>query len=245
MSFATKTEKGKRRANEDNCLAVSCGFGFFIAVADGMGGHSGGAIASGLAISTLTDSSYTTAKIKNCEDYLVDVYTLANKKIFSEALSNPACAGMGTTLVSAIVSGEKYYAANVGDSRLYLYRNGSDSVRPITQDHSYVQELVRSGLITPEEARVHPNRNLITRAVGTSSVVAVDTFSGELYDGDLLLLCSDGLHGVLTNDDILDSILEIHDLGELCDSLIQLALKKGSKDNITIAVYLHDGVVDG
>ncbi|MDD3401667.1 MAG: SpoIIE family protein phosphatase, partial [Eubacteriales bacterium] len=118
---------------------------------------------------------------------------------------------------------------------------GSVYLQPITRDHSYVQELVRCGLITAEEAKVHPNRNLITRAVGTSEILDVDTFSGDLYDGDVLLLCSDGLHGVLSDEELYSGITKFDDLDELCEYLVKLALKKGSKDNITVAVYRYDG----
>lgn len=240
MSFATKTEKGKRPSNEDNCLAVSFDLGVLIAVSDGMGGHAAGAVASELTIKSLL-SAIKGQHSMSCENFLSQAYKSANKIVYDRSKEVEQYSGMGTTLVAAIARQDAFFAANVGDSRLYLYRSAAQSIIPITHDHSYVQELVSCGLITAEEAKVHPNRNLITRAIGTASSVDVDLFSQYLYDDDMLILCSDGLCGVVSDDQINDYVRKIRDLDELCDALIQLALANGSRDNITVAIYRHDG----
>lgn len=240
MSYTTKTEKGLRISNEDNCLALPFDLGVFLAVADGMGGHAAGAVASELTIKSLYNG-LRSPHSEDCGKLLRELYYTANRVVYSTSVNSPKCNGMGTTLVSVIIKPDMFFAANVGDSRLYLYRRSSDCILPVTTDHSYVQELVSNGIITPDEAKVHPNRNLITRAIGTSDLIDVDLYFDYLYDDDLLLLCSDGLHGVVSCDELLEKIHEHDDPDELCDELIALALANDSRDNITVAVYINDG----
>ncbi|MDO4564344.1 MAG: Stp1/IreP family PP2C-type Ser/Thr phosphatase [Clostridia bacterium] len=240
MSYATKTEKGPRIHNEDNCLALQFDLGVFLAVADGMGGHSAGAVASELTVKSVYEG-IRSPHSDNCEALLKELFKNANRTVFSASKQAPNYAGMGTTLVCAIAKRDMFFAANVGDSRLYLYRNASGVLFPVTVDHSYVQELVNLGLITAEEARVHPHRNLITRAVGTADLVDLDLFFDYLYDDDILILCSDGLHGVVGESELLDAIKRKPDVDSLCDELIRLALENDSRDNITVAIYKNDG----
>ena len=146
---------------------------------------------------------------------------------------------MGCTLVAAILEPERFIAANIGDSRLYHF-NGTE-LRQITHDHSYVAELVRRGVITEEEANTHPQRNIITRAVGTESRVSADIFCCDWKTGDLLLLCSDGLSGVLNNAEMASCLVNCSDLDAACETLIRRALDAGSRDNITVVLAVNDG----
>lgn len=240
MSFAVKTEKGKRPTNQDNCLALPLNGGVMLVVSDGMGGHAAGERASELAIDTLKD--YMLSSIPPYDGQCLGRgFMLANSEVYRHANENPCFMGMGTTLVAAAIVDGWYTAANVGDSRLYHYHSKDNTITPITHDHSYVHELLRCGLITVEQARVHPNRNLITRAIGSFAEVDVDTFENELLSGDMLILCSDGLHGVVTDDELLKCIESEPNLDSLCERLIELALCNDSRDNITVAIYRQEG----
>lgn len=233
MKWAGKTETGKRPHNEDSYFVGTMDGRTVAAVSDGMGGHRAGEVASSLAIETLrTALGFAAGAIegKTLSDALVE----ANRVVFEKASNNDAMYGMGATLVCAAVFPDRFLAANVGDSRMYLLHN--DSIRQITHDHSYVAELVRRGVITHEEARTHPRRNLITRAIGAEPNVKVDLFADDWADGDTLLLCSDGLSGSLTDSEIAFILLAEPDPEKACDTLISRALQNGSTDNITVVL---------
>jgi protein phosphatase len=159
---------------------------------------------------------------------------LANRAVFQRSRSDPGCRGMGTTLVAAFVSAGEAHILNVGDSRCYLI-SGS-RVRQVTEDHSLVEELVRMGRLTEEEARVHPNRNIITRALGTEHQVRGDLFSEHLEPGERLLLCSDGLSNMVEDDQIFRIVHSAGSLQEAGKKLIDAANRAGGKDNISVVL---------
>ncbi len=233
MIFALCTHIGQTRSrNEDSAYIPAPGGSMFIAVADGMGGHNAGEKASAIAIETLTEGlsgeNLLPAKA------LVSAVREANAVIFAYAKSNPACRGMGTTLTAAVFEDNLIYTANVGDSRAYLLSGGTLS--QLTVDHSLVEELVMSGQITREQAEVSPQRNIITRALGTSSGVNVDIFETVWNGGDILLLCTDGLTTHLSNADIKAVLERGGTLQERADALVALANERGGRDNITVAL---------
>ncbi len=246
LTYACRTDVGlTRKQNEDNfCAPVQSTdpeiTPALFAVADGMGGHRGGKMASQLAVDTLRSSYGAAASDKTEEQKIVKAVQDANLKIFETSAVVPEYFGMGTTLTSLIVSGGKAIVGHVGDSRLYHYRSGR--LTQVTLDHSLVAQAVREGILTEEQARVHPQRNIITKALGTHSDLDVDTAHVELQRDDLLLLASDGLHGLVEDRDLSDLIKEAgRDLEKLTESLVQAALDRGGIDNVTIVVVRFDG----
>ena len=237
MKFAGKTETGLRPQNEDSFMLLHADGLNAVAVSDGMGGHQAGEIASRLAVETLYDS--LSSNHSDPEAALSSAFAAANKAVHTRASMNDEMYGMGCTLVAALLEQDRFIAANVGDSRLY-YFDGT-KLTQITHDHSFVAELVRRGAITPEEAKTHPRRNLITRAVGTEKRVAADIFSCEWKQNDMLLLCSDGLCGVLEDAEMAAFLRNSTDLDATCSALISRALSAGSRDNITVVLAKNDG----
>lgn len=232
MKYAAKTDIGKRAHNEDSFLLPKGETPpLLFSVADGMGGHAAGAVASNIAVETLGAKDVVFTKEHELEQ-LKSAVEHANLSVFEAAEKDHTLRGMGTTLVSALILGKNYLAANVGDSRIY-YFNGK-SLERVTIDHSLVEQLVLSGLITREEARFHPRRNIITRAVGLSPLVDIDVFEREWNVDDILLLCSDGLHGALEENEISEVLSSERTLEEMCDVLVQTALSNGGTDNITL-----------
>lgn len=201
-------------------------------VADGMGGHQAGEIASAAAVELVIAHYYGDAsrEITAC---LARAFYAANQQLHNQAEVDASKRGMGTTLVAAVILGNKVYIANVGDSRAYLIN--SKGITQITEDHSWVEEQVRAGLLTPEQARRHPQRNLVTRALGSRPTVEVDLFEGEIGEGDTLLLCSDGLTGRVEDPEIADLILDLPPQ-EAASRLVALANERGGNDNITLLI---------
>ncbi len=241
MIYAFRTEKGFRKQNEDACRIPNEGDKPLVIVADGMGGHLAGSIASRTAVDTIC--SYVENSNDDCSSTLMlrRAVNYANRSIFDAAQLNDDCSGMGTTIVLALLGVRSVSCAHVGDSRLYLF-DGKRLVRK-TKDHSYVQELVDSGNITDEQAMTHPQRNILTRAVGTSRFEKVDVNTFEWKLNDMLLLCSDGLHGSVA-DSVIESILRSEsDLLKCCDSLVETALNSGSRDNITVVIVKNTEVI--
>jgi len=224
MKAVYRTDIGKvRKANEDNLLVAPP----LYAVADGMGGHKGGKEASALAVSILKEALKGKEPDK---ELLLTAIEAANRRIFEKQEDDENLEGMGTTL-SVIWAGEKdALIGHVGDSRVYLLRGGN--LAQLTQDHSLVAELMKNGYITAKEAEEHPYRNVITRALGTSKNVLADVFKVPFHHGDRWLICSDGLHGMLTYDLLLTAMLH-GDLEKAADELLAQALKNGGKDNIS------------
>ena len=238
------SDKGPVRSeNQDRGAAVRlksprCSI---LVVCDGMGGANSGSLASTIAMETYLDRiKRLLAAGKDLStslpQWMQESCAAANAAVFERG-SNPAHAGMGTTLVSAVVKGRTAEIINVGDSRAYLIRGRK--ITCITRDHSVVAELVASGSLTPEEAAVHPNRNMITRAVGVEPAVEPDGYTLRLRRGDRLLLCSDGLSNTLTETELFSYARCSRDAAMVCQALIDLAVEKGARDNVTAAVAIY------
>lgn len=237
MKYAAITETGKRKQNEDSCFVMPTKVGWVAAVSDGMGGHSAGETASRISVDTLRD--WLSIPDSDAESALLRAFQQANDEVCKLSRSDPAMYGMGATLVAVVATENSFVAANVGDSRLYLKHR--DELRQVTHDHSFVEELVRRNIITKEEARLHPRRNIITRSIGTDDELQVDLFGMDWEAGDQLLLCSDGLCGVLDDAALLLHLNSSDDPETVCTHLIQAALALGSTDNITAVLLVHDG----
>lgn len=208
--------------------------GYILIVADGMGGHNAGEVASKMATEIIS-REYFNQKNGDVEKNLAKVLALANKNIFEKASSQKAFSGMGTTCTVLVVKDRDIYYGHVGDSRAYIQKG--DSIMQITEDHTYVQELVKNGEITAEEAAVHPKRNILTNAMGTKSEMRIDTGKSKYkFDkNDRLLLCSDGLYDYL-NDRELKDILAEGELKSAANIMVQQAKARGGHDNITVVL---------
>jgi protein phosphatase len=235
----------RREANEDAYL-VDLERGL-VAVADGMGGHAAGEVASRLAIETLQSSLEATAAgdgPEEAEQALVRAIQAANQRIAEEIQTRDSLRGMGTTLVAALCHGEHLVVAHVGDSRAYLVR--SKTIERLTTDHSWVNEQVQLGILSEEEAHRHPFRNVITRALGSADPVAVDAMRRTLREGDTLLLCSDGLNGLVADEVILERVLAAgDDLDRAARSLVDEANAAGGDDNVTVVLLSLRGESEG
>ena len=238
MNYYTASDTGRIRAqNEDFCFASDHPVGILqnlFIVCDGMGGHNAGEYASESAVRLMLQQIRTTKKAYDPYDALGQGIEAANRTIHQRSIDDPTKAGMGTTLVAATVFQQKLYAANVGDSRLYLYEG--TTFRQVTRDHSYVAEMVRKGLINREEARHHRDRNKITRAVGVLDEVRVDFFDAEVAEGTQILLCTDGLTGMLHDEEIAGVLSTDNDVRHKSETLVRMANEKGGKDNITVVL---------
>lgn len=225
-----------RETNEDSFV---CQPPLFV-VADGMGGHVAGEVASRMAAETVSARFAAAAAGEEPTALLSEAITAANEKVYRLAQEDSERAGMGTTLTAAFVAGAVLYWGHVGDSRLYLLRGGELS--QVSEDHSLVSELVRKGSITAEEALTHPHRNILTRAVGTGDRVKVDTGSFELAAGDKILLCTDGLTNMVADGDIAAALSRDDDGAALLAHLVARANDAGGLDNIT-AILVCFGAV--
>ncbi len=231
-AWAALTDVGRVRShNEDAVLADPPLF----AVADGLGGHEAGEVASQIAVETLRDH----APRKADANALARAVRAANREVIRAAQEGIGRSGMGTTITAAIVDGLDVVVAQVGDSRAYLMRDGV--LTRITQDHSMVADLIRTGQLTEAESRTHPNRSVITRALGTDPNMYADTFEVEAEPGDRLLLCSDGLTGMLTDDTISHLLQASGDPSVTARTLIDAANEAGGVDNISVIVVDIEG----
>jgi PPM family protein phosphatase len=226
---ASKTDVGRQRhTNEDNFYDEPPLF----AVADGMGGAQAGEVASEMAIDQFVQARDSEAP---AEQQLEQLAKAANRKIWDMAQADSRHAGMGTTLTAAMLDGQHVAVGHVGDSRLYLFRNGQ--LERMTRDHSLVEEFVRQGRLTREEAEKHPQRSVITRALGPEGDVDVDTFRIPAREGDVFLLCSDGLSGMVSDSDM-ESIMSAGDgLDATVRNLVEAANENGGRDNITAVLF--------
>lgn len=209
--------------------------GQMLIVADGMGGHQAGEVASKMAADIISREYFKQTGNGSVEKNLAKVFALANKNIFEMSRSNKAYSGMGTTCTTLVVIDQTVYYAQVGDSRAYIQKG--DSILQITEDHTYVQELVKSGDISPEEAATHPKRNILTNAMGTKPDLRIDTGKCSLAfeNNDRLLLCSDGLYDYL-NDNELSDILSKKLLKDAAEYMVNQAKIRGGHDNITVVL---------
>jgi len=238
----------KRGHNEDNYL-INEEMNLFV-VADGMGGHAGGEYASAIAVNTVEEivaalevdeSSLdeVTDPVQIPRQKLTHAIRLAGRRIFEKAKEQPEYHGMGTTAVVVLIEAGNAFIAHVGDSRVYMMRE--NRIEQVTEDHSLIAEKVRHGLITPEEAKNHRMRNVITRSLGYQEDVEVDLTVRALRRGDQFLLCSDGLSGHVEDDEMQDHMLNYRPQ-EACRRLIELACARGGEDNITIVITRVEAV---
>ncbi|MCI0636804.1 MAG: Stp1/IreP family PP2C-type Ser/Thr phosphatase [Actinobacteria bacterium] len=220
-----------REGNEDSLLIVEP----LYAVADGMGGHRGGEVASTLALETVQQL------FEQRLGSLADQVAEANRAVFERSRNDRSVSGMGTTLTAALVDGNRVHLAHVGDSRAYLFRGGELSL--LTEDHTLVHKMVVEGEITTEEAETHPHRSILTRALGVDQSVIVDVGDIAVADGDRILLCSDGLTGMVTDGQIREILAEAPEPQEAVDRLVTVANRAGGIDNITAIVldFSDDG----
>jgi PPM family protein phosphatase len=230
----------RRRRNEDTYV---CDPPLF-AVADGMGGAQAGALASRLAAAALRGEGTAPGDGVTAETRVAELIQEANRRVHERASEDERASGMGTTMTVAIVESDRVAIGHVGDSRAYLIRNGT--LGQLTEDHSLVAELVRSGKLSPEEAETHPQRSVITRVLGQDPNVDVDTFSVPAREGDLFLLCSDGLTSMVADEDILQ-IVEKHraDLDAAAGALVRAANRGGGEDNVTVVFFEIAGDANG
>jgi PPM family protein phosphatase len=226
----------KRRHNEDSYVIEPPLF----VIADGMGGAKAGEVASGLAVSAVETERSDGATGEQRVTALIEE---ANRRVFRRASEDREAYGMGTTMTVALVEDDRVAFGHVGDSRAYLIREGQ--LDQLTDDHSLVAELVRGGKLTPEEAESHPQRSVITRALGTEPDIDVDTFTVEAEPGDVFMLCSDGLTTMVDDETILDAV-EQHrpDLREAAKALVNAANRGGGEDNITVIFFEVDAAED-
>jgi PPM family protein phosphatase len=234
---AGRTDVGRQRTANEDSLAVRPPL---FAVADGMGGAKAGEVASAVAVEAVETARESNEPV---EAQLADIVRDANRRIYDLAVADESRRGMGTTLTLAKVHDDEVSLAHVGDSRAYRMRDGE--LMQLTRDHSLVAELERSGQITAEAAEHHPQRSIITRALGPEPDVEVDTYTLTGRDGDLFLICSDGLTSMISDDEVGSILRSAHSLDEAADSLVRAANQSGGKDNITVILFrLGEGEPD-
>ena len=245
MEVAFKSDVGQIRShNEDNGGLIHNKEGFVLAVvADGMGGHQAGDVASQMTIEILSNKWRETEALStptSIEAWLNEAVNDVNAQIFEHAKNNPQCQGMGTTLVAVVCTNQFITYAHIGDSRAYLM-NGETFIQK-TIDHSLVNELVRSGQITELEAENHPRRNVLLRALGTEEKVKIDIETINWDEGSFILLCSDGLSNKVTDEEMFQVVQkEATSLDEKVTTLVTMANERGGEDNISIALVYHNG----
>ena len=245
MEFAGKSDKGLLRSQNEDAFCIigggADGAPLLLVVADGMGGHLAGDIASQTAISVISESiekkPFEAQGKESVDNRLLELFQTANDRIYEKSRTEPGCYGMGTTLIIAVICGGRLAVAHIGDSCAYYLRSGA--MTKITTDHSYVEELIRIGSLTREEAARHPKRNVITRVVGCVGRVSADLHWVDLLEGDRVLLCTDGISKMLTESEIAGAIADSSDPDEICGRLVSKSNSKGGIDNITVLVYLH------
>jgi protein phosphatase len=244
MSIGYQSDIGRVRAQDEDSLAIVDISTMYLSqdtrrilmiVADGMGGHTKGDVASRLIVETLTRelSPYLLDADGNYEAHLHSSLLHANQVILAHVATHPADHGMGSTASIALIDDRHLYIGHVGDTRVYLIRN---QIIQVTTDHSTVQHLIDQGVITHEQARTHPRRNEVTRALGIQFHVDIDTHSLRLETGDYVLLCCDGLSNEVRDAEIRDRVLQSTNAQHACNMLVDLANKRGGRDNISITI---------
>lgn len=229
MHVSALSDVGLTRKNNEDSFFV-CAPHLFI-VADGMGGHEAGEVASRMAVAAIQEYVFN-HKQDTIEDLLKEAIREANRRIFAEAAERSGCQGMGTTVSAAYIKNNVLYWGHVGDSRIYLIREGTG--RLLTEDHSLVWQLMKQGELSEEEASSHPRRNVLIRAVGTESEAEIDVGKAALMPGDQIVLCTDGLTNLLAGEEIADLATRSADPDETVKQLINLAKDRGGFDNITV-----------
>ncbi|MBR4953303.1 MAG: Stp1/IreP family PP2C-type Ser/Thr phosphatase [Oscillospiraceae bacterium] len=235
------TDRGCVRKENQDAFKISTIDGADVVTAvlcDGMGGAQAGSVASQMACDAFmfhaANSIDEKSTVKDMNAILTEAVRYANVKVYDKSFADFTCMGMGSTLVAIALNSKRAMVCNVGDSRAYLY-NGS-VVEQITHDHSLVEEMVERGKITREEAESHPNKNVITRAIGVEATVKCDIFDLKLRDGDKVLLCSDGLTNLVSDEEIASVLMKNPELENACLKLVTLALQRGAPDNVTVVL---------
>ena len=236
MEVGFKTDKGKRRKNNEDACFVIPNKNVYI-LCDGVGGHNSGEVASRKTVSGIAeyvnDNSLDDVKtFRTVKTYFNNCVQKINYEIMTEARSSVENRGMATTLVVSYFRGSKLYVLNVGDSRAYILRNGE--LKQITEDHTYVNSLIKAGVITEEQAEAHENKNMITRAIGADYSVQADFFQAVVHPGDIVLMCSDGLYGEVHDEKMAELLQQDKSMNDICTDLVDLANKNGGGDNITL-----------
>ncbi|MCR4669075.1 MAG: Stp1/IreP family PP2C-type Ser/Thr phosphatase [Clostridia bacterium] len=235
MDVGFKTDKGKRRNNNEDAFFVLRNDGVFI-VADGVGGNNSGEIASRTAVNEVAqfveDRSPKELRGKALREYFIKAVRGANFRVYDMAQRYIENSGMATTMVIAYIEGSRLLVCNVGDSRAYVY--GGGVLRQITEDHTYVNALVKAGVISKDQAMKHEDKNMITKAIGAENDVEPDIFELELMDGDCVLLCTDGLYGEVKEEDIAGIFAKGGSMTDTCAELVDAANDGGGSDNITV-----------
>jgi len=230
-----------REHNEDSFLIIKEFYPKFcvFAVADGMGGHNAGEVASSMAVQQIAEYIKRNIDSINLEDkeiqnLIENAILYANEKVYKTSILKSNYLGMGTTLSMILAKNNRIYIGHVGDSRIYLIRD--NVILRLTEDHSLVAELIKAGTIKPEEANSHPQKNVITRALGTEYTIESDVSQWDLQNNDIILICTDGLSNVVCEEDMAYILLNTSDLNEACEVLINKANESGGFDNITAVV---------
>lgn len=240
LRVGSLTDVGKVREINQDYLASYPGHGLFI-VADGMGGHLAGEKASQGAVEAIT-RALTPEAVANANGQMAELIQsaiqAANREIVQASLQDSSMRGMGTTATVAVAQGDKVFVGHIGDSRAYHLRDGN--IVQVTEDHSVVAQLLRARAITPAEAQRHPYRNVITRCLGMQMEIEADTFEVDWKVGDRLLLCSDGLSGLVADEEIARIVTETPEPQDACEKLVALALERGGYDNITVVLLAKE-----
>ena len=224
-----------RQQNQDAYAIQELGDGRAIAlVCDGMGGARAGNVASTMAVELFMKAFVQADGSLRSEERMRKAAALANHDIFQRSIEDEECTGMGTTLVAALVDEKEAVILNEGDSRAYYINQ--DGITLVTRDHSLVEDLVERGELTREQARTHPHKNLITRALGAEPVLMADCFRKEMASGDYLLLCSDGLSNVVGEQEMLYEVIHGGETESCCQRLLDIALNRGAPDNVTVVL---------
>lgn len=235
MKIIAKTHAGLVRDNNQDSMSYGeNSLGEFFIIADGMGGHNHGEYASKLAVSLMVEK-INTSEIIQIKTSIEQI----NEEIYNFSHTNEEYRGMGTTMTAGLVSNGILNLGHVGDSRAYVLRD--DDLCQLTTDHSFVQELFDKGQITQEEADSHPQKNILTQALGTSPNVDIQSVTQKLQPNDIIILCTDGLTNLLTNDEI-SHILQKLELEKAAEKLLDLALERGAPDNISMIISQYEGV---
>jgi serine/threonine protein phosphatase PrpC len=231
------TDRGLvRRRNEDNFIVAQIkafGNALLCAVADGMGGHADGDIASGVALAALEQAIKEASSDTTFGEAILLAMYRANREVYASGIARFGNPCMGTTLTAAIISKRSLCIGHVGDSRAYVFHGMTSEIEQVTEDHSVVGALVKTGSLTEKEAMHHPDKHILTRAIGTDSKVSVDIIERTLTFGDVVILCTDGLTGLISNDEI-ETMLAGRDLETVPAELVALAKDRGGFDNITV-----------
>lgn len=246
VRFSGETNVGMKRAHNEDCLHLPVDERLAI-VADGMGGHASGEVASQMAVATVVDYFRTTADDQTLTwpfkvdrgsradvNRLVTAIKLANLKIHEQSARDPACKGMGTTLVSALFRDDQVIVGHVGDSRVYRVRQGE--IAQLTEDHSLINDYIKMKRMTPEEAASWPHKNVIVRALGMKDTVQVDIHTEQPRLGDCYLLCSDGLSGMVSDEQLFELVQGETDLDRLAEKMVAAANAAGGIDNVTVVL---------